>query len=342
MAGPFQKMANEIDRDGRFITYSNGTVLDTQTDLMWAAKDNGVDINWQAAKIYCENFSGGGYSDWRMPKLKELVGIYNNDNEGNGHAHCVTDLIEITDVCMWASYTRMSEAAVFYFTDGFRHKYTATSLGLLCRALPVRSGNIAISTRKRKRYLSWNIVRPVAASVFNLWVDNSEELRWAREAWGILRKEGLTSYYDDLTRCKVLLRFIALCDIYLDFAHVAWQESVATNYCDLAEILDIDPLQLELLVKGCEETESIEKIELSSFNDDDFRCLSDDQRSEIIGALIKGHGGDLSNLFFSLWKTNPNHSDESEDFIENADLSGDKLDAYDWLANGCETFSGWR
>ena len=91
-----------------------------------------------------------------------------------------------------------------------------------------------------------------------------------------------------------------------------------------------------------EETESIGKIEIRFFSEDDFRCLSDNQRSEVIGALIKGHGGDLSNLFFSLWKTNPNHSDETEDFIGNADLSGDKLDAYDWLANGCETFSGWR
>ena len=345
MAGPFQEMANETDRDDRFIAYSNGTVLDTQTGLMWAARDNGWGINWHDAKSYCGNYRGGGYTDWRMPKLHELVGIYDNDIEENGHSNCVTDLIEITDVCMWASYKHVSEAAVFYFSDGARHKYTATSLGFLCRALPVRSGNIAISPRKRKRFLSWNIVRPVAAEVFNLWVDNTQELRWAREAWGILRREGLTSYYDDLTRCKVALCFIALCDIYRDFAHIAWHESVSTEYYDLAGKLDIDSFQLESLLEENEETESIEEIEprsLNKYDKDDLRYLSNDHRPEVIEALMKGHGGDVSDLFFSLWITNPNHSDETNDFIGNADLSGDKLDAYSWLASGCETFSGWR
>jgi hypothetical protein len=59
--------ASEIGRDGRFIAYDNGTVLDTKTNLMWAAKDNGSDINWSNAKSYCENYRGGGYKDWRMP-----------------------------------------------------------------------------------------------------------------------------------------------------------------------------------------------------------------------------------------------------------------------------------
>ena len=59
--------AGEAGRDGRFIAYNNGTVSDTQTGLMWAAKDNGSNINWVNAKSYCENYRGGGYSDWRMP-----------------------------------------------------------------------------------------------------------------------------------------------------------------------------------------------------------------------------------------------------------------------------------
>jgi len=49
----------EIGKDGRFIAYAEGTVGDTRTGLMWAAKDNGADINWQHAKSYCENYRGG-------------------------------------------------------------------------------------------------------------------------------------------------------------------------------------------------------------------------------------------------------------------------------------------
>ena len=50
----------ETARDGRFIAYDNGTVLDTKTKLMWAAKDNGDYINWEDAKSYCEKYRGGG------------------------------------------------------------------------------------------------------------------------------------------------------------------------------------------------------------------------------------------------------------------------------------------
>lgn len=34
--------AGETGKDGRFIAYDNGTVLDTQTNLMWPVKDNGT------------------------------------------------------------------------------------------------------------------------------------------------------------------------------------------------------------------------------------------------------------------------------------------------------------
>jgi hypothetical protein len=43
---------------------------------MWAAKDNGSDINWENAKSHCENYRGGGYKDWRMPTQDELAGLY--------------------------------------------------------------------------------------------------------------------------------------------------------------------------------------------------------------------------------------------------------------------------
>jgi len=61
--------ASEIGRDGRFIAYDNGTVIDTQTGLMWAAKDNGSNIDWPSAKKYCENYRGadtriGGCRHW--------------------------------------------------------------------------------------------------------------------------------------------------------------------------------------------------------------------------------------------------------------------------------------
>jgi hypothetical protein len=45
---------------------------------MWAAKDNGKDVNWHQATNYCHNLRAGGYGDWRLAtieQLEELVDI---------------------------------------------------------------------------------------------------------------------------------------------------------------------------------------------------------------------------------------------------------------------------
>jgi hypothetical protein len=105
-----------IKADGRFTAYDDGTVLDRQTDLMWAAKDNGADINWQNAKSYCENYRGGGYSDWRMPTQDELAGLYDKSKsytpKQRDYSVYLTKLIELTSYCPWASDVRVSGAGV--------------------------------------------------------------------------------------------------------------------------------------------------------------------------------------------------------------------------------------
>lgn len=138
-------IAGETGRDGRFIAYDNGTVSDTRTGLMWAAKDNGSNINWANAKSYCEHYRGGGYSDWRMPTQDELAGLYDAGKSRPGACntsfpiHVATELIDITCFAPWASETRGSEAAHFYFSDGSRGwGHQSSDNG--DRALPVRSG----------------------------------------------------------------------------------------------------------------------------------------------------------------------------------------------------------
>jgi hypothetical protein len=135
--------AGETAKDGRFTAYDDGTVLDTRTNLMWAGKDNGADIDWKKAKSYCENYRGGGYTDWRMPTQDELSGLYDEDKSqkvecGSIPNHIATGLINLTCWWVWSSETRGPDAAGFDFdfgTRGWRHQS-----GGGFRALPVRSG----------------------------------------------------------------------------------------------------------------------------------------------------------------------------------------------------------
>jgi hypothetical protein len=142
--GSFKKITGEegFIFDFRFIDSGNGTVLDTSTSLMWAARDNGSDINWANAKSYCENYRGGDYTDWRMPtqdelaKLYDVAKTYKSDCEYNVH---LTGLIRLTCTAPWASETKSSEAARFDFSTGKRY-WDHQSNDYPYRALPVRSG----------------------------------------------------------------------------------------------------------------------------------------------------------------------------------------------------------
>ncbi|MBA4394846.1 MAG: hypothetical protein C0407_14945 [Desulfobacca sp.] len=138
----------EIARDSRFIAYADGTVLDTKTNLIWASKDNGSDIHWKKAKTYCEKYTGGGYTDWRMPTPVELTGLYDlhqqyQVTEASYIVH-LTKLIQLSSNALWTSETRFSilgssKVAAFHFGSGERFWVPQTYIDGY-RVLPVRSG----------------------------------------------------------------------------------------------------------------------------------------------------------------------------------------------------------
>jgi hypothetical protein len=109
--------------DNRFISYDNGTVLDTKTGLMWAVYDNGTSTTWQEAKEYCEQYSGGGYTDWRMPTVD------------------LTNKIHLTGCSVWTLEDHGAEAECFLFDYG-RPSLMFKSINFIMRALPIREGHI--------------------------------------------------------------------------------------------------------------------------------------------------------------------------------------------------------
>ena len=127
-------------RDDRFIAYDNGTVLDTWTNLMWAAHNNVSGLNWYNAKSYCENYRGGGYTDWRMPTPEELMGLYDaakSYTSNYGVVLHLTELIHLTCHAFWTLQTGGSLGRVFSFGDGGWRWNTQSDNSTL--VLPVRS-----------------------------------------------------------------------------------------------------------------------------------------------------------------------------------------------------------
>ncbi len=141
-----QSAPQEVDREGRFIAYTDSTVKDTLTGLMWAAADNGELIDWLAAKAYCEKYRGGGYTDWRLPTLKELETLYvpNYKNstpptQGCSGGYLVNRLFSITCASVWAAEDEGARAASYPFIgEKFWHHRSDRSGQ---RVLPVRDGH---------------------------------------------------------------------------------------------------------------------------------------------------------------------------------------------------------
>jgi Protein of unknown function (DUF1566) len=65
-------------------TQERGFWVDSSTGLMWAGKDNGVNINWKNAVKYCRDLRLAGYPDWRLATLSELEGIYDEHARSSG------------------------------------------------------------------------------------------------------------------------------------------------------------------------------------------------------------------------------------------------------------------
>jgi serine/threonine protein kinase len=65
---------------------SQGIFVDRSSGLMWTAKDNGTDINYQKAVEYCASLRLGGYSDWQLPDIDELRGLF--DTSGRKPPQC--------------------------------------------------------------------------------------------------------------------------------------------------------------------------------------------------------------------------------------------------------------
>jgi len=137
----------ETKRDGRFIAYDDGTVLDTKTNLIWSAQDNGEYVSTRGAQTYLNIFDGGGYTDWRTPTQDEMSALFDpsqshlGGNSGSKPLHVATELIKTDDECYHANLAHGSgsigilEIPIFCFGDG---KGT-TAIGQRFKVLPVRS-----------------------------------------------------------------------------------------------------------------------------------------------------------------------------------------------------------
>lgn len=99
----------------------NGVAKDSATGLMWQDDNDAktIEKDWEGAKAYCENFTLGGYSDWRLPNIYELTTLL--DNTKSSKPYVIDGIENIVSSYYWSSTTRASsssDAGVVIFHTG--------------------------------------------------------------------------------------------------------------------------------------------------------------------------------------------------------------------------------
>jgi len=203
------------------------------------------------------------------------------------------------------------------------------------------------------RTIQWEEVSESADSLFRVWTDG-RELQWAKRCWLALSKHRLTSYTNQVERASVIVRLIALADIYRKFCDLAFDEAYEPEYTVWAGELNLEVFRVAQYVGP--QFEGDEGEDTENLFDQALLKLVEYAKSPIYQAL-KAEFGDDSFLFVSLWNTvdhEKNNGDgtsaqqkittvdegreidwaEDAYSILNVELAGQKQQAFNWVCNG--------
>ena len=129
-----------LDRNTHFVRYvrgdtsygqndyldnGDGTITDLATGLTWMQADSGNGMTWSQALQYAENFSYGGYDDWRLPNAKELQSIvdYTQAPDATGSA-AIDPIFSVSEIesYFWSGTTLLEgrgEGVYVAFGQGY-------------------------------------------------------------------------------------------------------------------------------------------------------------------------------------------------------------------------------
>ncbi len=65
----------DVYGENDFSDNEDGTISDNASGLMWTQDDSGEGMDWETALEYAESATIAGYTDWRLPNIKELQAI---------------------------------------------------------------------------------------------------------------------------------------------------------------------------------------------------------------------------------------------------------------------------
>ena len=122
-----------VERDGRYVAYSNGVVCDCYTKLEWLVGPD-RDTSWDEASAWVESLNSGGGGRWSLPSLALLRDLYRK----NLRKDALSPLFHIEPTDVWScEFKDEASAWAFNFIPGNTFR-TYRTLSRRFRAFAVR------------------------------------------------------------------------------------------------------------------------------------------------------------------------------------------------------------
>lgn len=127
----------------RFHDNGNGTITDNFTGRMWTKNANlpGSKMTWYQAIDFCDKLRLGGYTDWRLPDVKELESLINDDEPNSATWLNSQGFTNVQSYDYWSATTRTSNPIgvwLVYMSNG--NVYNGYKAHNIYYAWPVRAG----------------------------------------------------------------------------------------------------------------------------------------------------------------------------------------------------------
>ena len=130
-----------------FIDNGNATTTDLMTDLMWQQVPYNDSITWEQALTLADTLSFAGYSDWRLPNIKELQSI--NDESLINPSINQTYFSGVNTNFYWSSTSLPNQTTKAWYLDTqfgiTTYQFKTNRLYALC----VRGGNVATGIKEQ-------------------------------------------------------------------------------------------------------------------------------------------------------------------------------------------------
>jgi hypothetical protein len=99
----------------RFLDNSDGTVLDRLTDLTWEKSISQTAVTWEDAILYCENLNLGKNTDWRLPNVKEIRSLSDENKVQPSVNNTIFSGVTITKY--WSSTSLPNQTTKAWYLD---------------------------------------------------------------------------------------------------------------------------------------------------------------------------------------------------------------------------------